>query len=693
MRVFKFTLLSLCVFLFCSRTYAYDCEVDGFYYNRISSTEFELTNGENKYSGDISIPENVMYNGRDFTVTRIGTNAFIDCYLTSLVIPKSINSILSNSFCYDGYPSAKIDRIVISDIASWCNVTLSDIPFKVSDSIFYNGKEIDDLILPDGISTIKRYTFCNCKTLKTLSIPKGVESIEKWAFGYCPALTSVSLQDGLKSLNGFTECTSLTTIAIPEGVTTIGESCFARCTSLQSIILPNTLTRIYQDAFRGCSSLSNIIIPKSVTYISSAFSGCTSLTSIEIPDGVKEIEQGMFYQCSSLSSCNIPNSVEKIESYAFSGCSSLSEITIPNNITTIYDNTFDGCSGLKKIVIGKNVGWIYDGAFKGCTSLSSIFLLNPQPPVADMKKYYAGGYERGQYGKSFDDDIYIWTDLYIPNGSKEDYLNESIHHNGDSYSVTYRNVWQNFRSITEFDPDTLETNLHSFTISSSKGGKVIYQEEEISSETKTFYVSPNKSASFYLVADKGYQLSAVYLNDNNITTTINNNVLYLDNLSSVVSLIVVFKEIPIFLTIQCANSGNIKQNVENGKSYSFQIEPADGWKINSVLYNGQDVTNQLTDDGFFTTPAIAENSTLNVSFESTAESSVRQAYFNDLKVYANGNTIYIKGIKQGETVSVYDLGGSMIKSIVSKCDSIEIPLPSDQVYIVRTTDKVFKVGL
>ena len=353
-------------------------------------------------------------------------------------------------------------------------------------------------------------------------------------------------------------------------------------------------------------------------------------------------------------------------------------------------NIFANCSGLKKIVIGKNVGWIYDGAFKGCSTLSSVFLLNPKPPIADMKEYINVGYkESSQSGKSFDEDTYIWTDLYIPNGSKEDYLKESILQ--ISY---YRNVWKNFKSITEFDPDTMEINLRPFTISSSKGGKVIYQEEEISGATKTIYVSPSKSASFFMVADKGYQLSRVLLDGEDITTTLNNNVLYLDNLSSATSLTVVFEETPIFLTIQYANSGNIKQIVEYGNSYSFQIESADGWKINTVLYNGQDVTNQLSDDGFFITPAIAENSTLNVSFESTVESAVRQTYNNnDIKVYANGNAIYIKGIKQGEDVSVYDLGGTMIKSLISKHESIGIPLPCDHVYIVKVRDKVFKVRL
>ena len=38
--------------------FAFDCEVDGIYYNRLSSDEFEVTHGDNKYTGDVVIPEN-----------------------------------------------------------------------------------------------------------------------------------------------------------------------------------------------------------------------------------------------------------------------------------------------------------------------------------------------------------------------------------------------------------------------------------------------------------------------------------------------------------------------------------------------------------------------------------------------------------------------------------------------------------
>ena len=61
--------------------YAYDFEVDGMYYHIISSSEktVEVTSGDNKYSGNVVIPEQVTYNNDTYSVTSIGNSAFYVC--------------------------------------------------------------------------------------------------------------------------------------------------------------------------------------------------------------------------------------------------------------------------------------------------------------------------------------------------------------------------------------------------------------------------------------------------------------------------------------------------------------------------------------------------------------------------------------------------------------------------------------
>ena len=74
---------------------AYDVEVDGIYYNLISKGNVaEVTKGDNKYSGDITIPSSIKVNDVDYAVTSIGDSTFWYCgSLTSVTIPNSVTSI------------------------------------------------------------------------------------------------------------------------------------------------------------------------------------------------------------------------------------------------------------------------------------------------------------------------------------------------------------------------------------------------------------------------------------------------------------------------------------------------------------------------------------------------------------------------------------------------------------------------
>ena len=54
---------------------------------------------EQPYSGDVVIPQEIVYKGVTYPVTSIGDDAFYECYrLTSITIPKSVVIIGSNAF-------------------------------------------------------------------------------------------------------------------------------------------------------------------------------------------------------------------------------------------------------------------------------------------------------------------------------------------------------------------------------------------------------------------------------------------------------------------------------------------------------------------------------------------------------------------------------------------------------------------
>lgn len=77
------------------------------YYNYINDgTELEVTYynhgyypNDNRYKGNVVIPEEVVFMNRTRKVTRIGEGAFSSCYeLTSVTMPQSITSIGENAF-------------------------------------------------------------------------------------------------------------------------------------------------------------------------------------------------------------------------------------------------------------------------------------------------------------------------------------------------------------------------------------------------------------------------------------------------------------------------------------------------------------------------------------------------------------------------------------------------------------------
>ena len=78
---------------------AYDVEVDGIYYNLIPKGYAEVTNGDNKYEGDITIPSSIKVNDTEYSVTSVGNSAFEDCSrLTSITFPNSVTSIGREAF-------------------------------------------------------------------------------------------------------------------------------------------------------------------------------------------------------------------------------------------------------------------------------------------------------------------------------------------------------------------------------------------------------------------------------------------------------------------------------------------------------------------------------------------------------------------------------------------------------------------
>ena len=67
-------LLSTLLFsvLWGNSAFAYDVEVDGIYYNFVKANVAEVTSGDNKYIGEITIPSSITYKNVQYSVNSIG---------------------------------------------------------------------------------------------------------------------------------------------------------------------------------------------------------------------------------------------------------------------------------------------------------------------------------------------------------------------------------------------------------------------------------------------------------------------------------------------------------------------------------------------------------------------------------------------------------------------------------------------
>lgn len=146
------------------------------------------------------------------------------------------------------------------------------------------------------------------------------------------------------------------------------------------------------------------------------------------------------------------------------------------------------------------------------------------------------------------------------------------------------------------------------------------------------------------------------------------------------------------LTINQADNGTISMQVSKGETYTFTIAANYGWKIHSVMFNNTDVTNHLSNDGKYTTPAINNNSWLSVVYENIDEDALTSLAESNVKIQGTSFGARVIDAEMGDMIRVYTTDGKLQHSVKVESSRVDIPLEKDNIYIIQVGTKTMKMG-
>lgn len=159
--------------------------IDGIWYNLDKEAQTAMVissdNEEDKYQGEVVIPEVVVYEEEEYAVTHIEGLAFYGCSgITTITIPKNVIYIGHGTFTRcSGLTSIVVaENNAIYDSRNNCNAIIETKSNTLIAGCF-------ETIIPESVTKIGGSAFSGCKGLTSITIPENVEEIGFIAFNLC----------------------------------------------------------------------------------------------------------------------------------------------------------------------------------------------------------------------------------------------------------------------------------------------------------------------------------------------------------------------------------------------------------------------------------------------------------------------------------------------------------------------------
>lgn len=214
-------------------------------------------------------------------------------------------------------------------------------------------------------------------------------------------------------------------------VTGIDFGTFVDCTGLKSVSIPKTISNIDKQLFNNTMALTKITVSNDNPYFCDV-------------EGVlfnKDVTTLYYYPNAKGNSYTLPTTTKEIaDECGFSTCWSLKSLTLNEGLEKIGKQCFY-YDKFETLTLPSTLTLIGDYAFQRVTTLKTLYCKSETPCSLGTN--------------AFNDDMYLFTTLYVPTGSKEAYQSAK--------------GWKNFGTIEEYEPSSI-----SSVVDNNKTGYVEY---------------------------------------------------------------------------------------------------------------------------------------------------------------------------------------------------------------------------
>ena len=344
------------------------------------------------YSGTINIPDNVIYEGYKYTVTKVGSYAF-NCQneLQSIYIPRTVKAVEP----YAAIKAEKLNRVNVADESQLENIGEqafkmciglkrfvfdgTSLKLNTIGNAAFNGCTALEKVQWNGkseLKTIKDYAFFKCTSLNNFNMPNSTLSVGNSAFRYNESLTDINLSTSLNYIDeyAFGEC-GFSHITLPESLANIQAGAFINNEHLQEITLPERLQGLGSAAFENNSALESVTFHtalETMTIGNNAFNLCPVLSKVFITN-MKSFAQTNFNNAKA----NPANTSQHI--YNADG-EEIINVVLPKGTKYINNNAFNGCAYMQSIKMPATMDHINDDIFVGCSALKDVYCYAEEVP-------------------------------------------------------------------------------------------------------------------------------------------------------------------------------------------------------------------------------------------------------------------------------------------------------------------------